>query len=169
MAAEDKELGAGEGARDRAGDGFAAVSSFDLGSASEAQLIRRAHRLGHGAFETGHIGRSRFRQLAPDGTLVAGPALTGYYTSHPAMDREGTAVFWRDGKLLAVNADLAGHELFAMDDSRAVIGRALLLNEGSVSVSLDDEVLVFRTPLGSLAEGSWPCGEANLRGNPLLS
>jgi hypothetical protein len=113
--------------------------------------------------------RSRFRRLAPDHTLVDGPALTGYYTSYPAMDREGTAVFWRDGKLLAVDRDLAGHELFAMDDSRAVIGRALLLSEGSVVVSLDNELLVFCTPLGPLAEGPWPCGEANLRGNPLLS
>ncbi|MFE3991732.1 hypothetical protein ACFXPW_08585 [Streptomyces goshikiensis] len=79
------------------------------------------------------------------------PALTGYYTSYPAMDCEGTAVFWRAAKLLAVDTDLAGHELFAMDDSRAVIGRALPLSEGSVVVSVDDEVLVFRTPLGPLA------------------
>ncbi|MBJ6636775.1 hypothetical protein H4K36_00240 [Streptomyces sp. DHE7-1] len=119
--------------------------------------------------ENGLPSRSRFRRLAPDNSLVDGPPLTGYYTSYPAMDCEGTAVFWRDGKLLAVDTDLAGHELFAMDDSRAVIGRALLLSEGSVVVSLDNEVLVFRTPLGSLAEGPWPCGEANLRGNPLLS
>ncbi|WP_228181695.1 hypothetical protein [Streptomyces anulatus] len=113
--------------------------------------------------------RSRFRRLAPDNSLVDGPPLTGYYSSYPAMDCEGTAVFWRDGKLLAVDTDLAGHELFAMDDSRTVIGRALLLSEGNVVVSLDNEVLVFRTPLGSLAEGPWPCGEANLKGNPLLS
>ncbi|WP_053703578.1 hypothetical protein [Streptomyces sp. WM6368] len=112
---------------------------------------------------------SRFRRLAPDISLVDGPTLTGYYTSYPAMDCEGTAVFWRDGKLLAVDADLAGHELFAMDDSRAIIGRALLLDEGNVAISLDNEVLVFRTPLGPLAEGPWPCGEANLQGNPLLS
>ncbi|UUU37680.1 hypothetical protein [Streptomyces sp. NBC_00162] len=113
--------------------------------------------------------RSRFRRLAPDNSLVDGPELTGYYTSDPAMDCEGTAVFWRDGKLLAVDRDLAGHELFAMDDNRAVMGRALLLSEGNVVVSLDNEVLVFRTPLGPLAEGPWPCGEANLQGNPLLS
>ncbi|MFF1414605.1 hypothetical protein ACFVX6_33375 [Streptomyces sp. NPDC058289] len=113
--------------------------------------------------------RSRFRRLAADNTLVDGPALTGYYTSDPAMDCEGTTVFWRDGKLLAVGTDLAAHELFAMDDSRSVIGRALLLNAGNVVVSLDNEVLVFRTPLGPLAEGPWPCGEGNLRGNPLLN
>ncbi len=119
--------------------------------------------------ENGLPSTSRFRRLAPGDTLVDGPTLTGYHTSYPAMDREGTTVFWRDGKLLAVDADLAEHELFAMDDSRAVIGRALLLSEGSVAVSLDSEVLVFRTPLGPLAESPWPCGDANLRGNPLLS
>ncbi|MFD3874734.1 hypothetical protein [Streptomyces sp. NPDC058623] len=98
-----------------------------------------------------------------------GPGLTGYHTSHLAMDSEGTTVFWRDGKLLAVDKDLAGHELFAMGDSRDIVGRTLLLDEGSVALSLDDEVLVFRTPLGPLAEKPWPCGGANLQGDPQLS
>ncbi|WP_330334554.1 hypothetical protein OHS33_35560 [Streptomyces sp. NBC_00536] len=88
---------------------------------------------------------------------------TAYRISYPAMACEGTAVFWRDGKLLAVDTDLAGHEVLAMDDSRAVMSRALLLSEGSVVISLDSEVPVFRTPLGSLAEGPWACGDANLR------
>lgn len=134
-----------------------------------AMLVDKNGSVSGPELENHRPSRSRFRRLAPDGTLVAGPALTGYYTSYPAMDREGNAVFWRNGKLLAVDTDLSGHELFAMDDSRAVVGRALLLSEGSVVVSLGDEVLVFRTPLGPLAEGPWPCGEANLRGNPLLS
>ncbi|CAM5262045.1 putative protein OS=Streptomyces microflavus OX=1919 GN=Smic_43830 PE=4 SV=1 [Streptomyces microflavus] len=53
---------------------------------------------------------SRFRQLAPDNTLVDGPPLTGYYTSYPSMDQAGTTVFWRNGRLLAVDADLTPHE-----------------------------------------------------------
>ncbi|MEB3963145.1 hypothetical protein OKJ48_23290 [Streptomyces kunmingensis] len=110
---------------------------------------------------------SRFRRLAQGNTLVDGPSLTGYYTSCPAMDREGTTVFWRDGKLLAVDADLALHELFAMGDDRNVMGRTLLLADGRVVVSLNSEVLVFHSPLGHLAEGPWPCGDANLRGNPV--
>lgn len=134
-----------------------------------AMLVDKNGSVSGPELENSLPSRSRFRRLASDNTLVDGLALTGYYTSYPAMDCEGTAVFWRDGKLLAVDTDLAGHELFAMDDSRAVIGRALLLSEGSVVVSLDNEFLVFRTPLGPLAEGPWPCGEANLRGNPLLS
>ncbi|MFG3286299.1 hypothetical protein [Streptomyces sp. NPDC048111] len=111
---------------------------------------------------------SRFRRLLPDSKLVDGPPLTGYYTSYPAMDREGTAVFWRDGKLLAVDADLDSHELFAMDDNRNIMGRTLLLGDGRVVVSLDNEVLTFHSPLGPLAEGPWPCGDANLLGNPVL-
>ena len=43
--------------------------------------------------------RSLFRGLADDGTLVDGPALSGYYTTYPALDSSGTAVFWRDGRL----------------------------------------------------------------------
>ncbi|MFI6880021.1 hypothetical protein ACIBL6_41925 [Streptomyces sp. NPDC050400] len=115
--------------------------------------------------------RSRFRRLAPDGSLVDGPALTGYSTSCPAMDREGTAVFWRDGKLLAVDANLDAHELFARKDAegRNVLGRTLLLEGGRVAVTVDDEVLVLRGPLEPLAEGPWPCGDANLRGNPVVS
>ncbi|WP_327350346.1 hypothetical protein [Streptomyces sp. NBC_01304] len=112
--------------------------------------------------------KSRFRRLAPDNTLMDGPLLTGYYTSYPAMDREGTAVFWRDGRLLAIDADLAAHELFAMDDSRNSMGRTLLLDDGRVVVSLGSEILSFHSPLGSLAEGPWPCGDGNLLGNPML-
>ncbi|WP_326674950.1 hypothetical protein [Streptomyces sp. NBC_01237] len=134
-----------------------------------AMLVDRNGRVSGPELENHLPSRSRFQRLAPDNTLVDGPALTGYYTSHPAMDCEGTTVFWRDGKLLTVDTDLAGHELFAMDDSRAVIGRALLLSAGNVAISLDNEVLVFRTPLGPLAEGPWTCGEGNLQGNPLLS
>ncbi|MFE5962535.1 hypothetical protein ACFYZ6_12895 [Streptomyces rubiginosohelvolus] len=134
-----------------------------------AMLVDRNGNPSGPELENSLPSRSRFRRLTPDNTLVDGPALTGYYTSDPAMDCEGTTVFWRDGKLLTVDKDLAGHELFAMDDSRAVIGRVLLLNEGRVAFSLDNEVLVFRTPLGPLAEGPWPCGGGNLRGNPLSS
>ncbi|MFG2123633.1 hypothetical protein [Streptomyces sp. NPDC048710] len=112
--------------------------------------------------------RSRFRRLAPDNTLVDGPPLTGCYTSYPAMDSEGTTVFWRDGKLLAVDVDLTAHELFAMGDDNKVIGRALLLGEGRVVVSLGSEVLTFHTPLGPPDKGPWPCGDANPRGNPVL-
>lgn len=112
---------------------------------------------------------SRFRQLAPDNTLVDGPPLTGYYTSYPSMDQAGTSVFWRNGRLLAVDADLTPHELFAMDDSESVLGRTLLVDDGLVVTSLGSEVVAFRTQLGPLAEGPWPCGDANLLGNPVVS
>ncbi|NUK03766.1 hypothetical protein [Streptomyces lunaelactis] len=111
----------------------------------------------------------QFRQLAPANELLDGPPLAGYYTSHPALDCDGTSVFWRDGKLLAVDAEMTLHELFAMDDSRNIMGRTLLLDGGRVALSLDSEIVVFQTQLGALAGGPWPCGDANLLGNPVLS
>lgn len=44
--------------------------------------------------------RSRFRILNPDRSLSDGPPLSGYSTTYPALDADGTAVFWRDGQLL---------------------------------------------------------------------
>ncbi|MFH8894559.1 hypothetical protein ACWGHM_36650 [Streptomyces sp. NPDC054904] len=88
----------------------------------------------------GYEGRA-LRAARSDNALVNGTALTDYYASHPAMDSEGTTVFWGDGKLLAVDKDLAGHEMFAMDDSRDVLGRTLLLDEGSVAISYPGHLL----------------------------
>ncbi|MFI8312879.1 hypothetical protein ACIGBK_19880 [Streptomyces microflavus] len=85
------------------------------------------------------------------------------------MDQAGTSAFWRNGRLLAVDADLTPHELFAMDDSGSVLGRTLLMDDGLVVTSLGSEVVAFRTQLGPLAEGPWPCGDANLLGNPVVS
>jgi len=72
--------------------------------------------------------RSFFRCLRQDGTLREGPPLSGYYTTYPALDRDGLAVF-----------------------------------------ALNDELLMVDTDLGSLDTGVWPCGDANLAGNPVLT
>jgi len=99
-----------------------------------------------------------------------GPLLSGYYTTYPALDAEGTAVLWRDGKLLAVDPDLQARTLFAQDDDRAVMSRILLLERGRVVFSLHDELfLVGSTGLASLDNGPWPCGDGNLHGNPVLA
>jgi hypothetical protein len=112
--------------------------------------------------------RSRFRVLNPDGSLRDGPSLSGYYTTYPALDAEGTAVLWRDGKLLAVNPDLQARTLFAQDDDRAAMSRILLLEPGRVVFSLHNELfLVGSTGLAPLGNGPWPCGDGNLHGNPV--
>lgn len=112
--------------------------------------------------------RSRFRGLGQDGSLRDGPPLSGYYTTYPALDRDGTAVFWRDGKLLTVDAGFLGRELFARPDDRGVMSRVLLLAGGQVVFALDSELLFFRdTGLGPLDAGPWPCGDGNLNGNPV--
>lgn len=112
--------------------------------------------------------RSRFCGLAEDGTLLDGPALSGFYTTYPALDSNGTTVFWRDGRLVVVDAGFQLRELFAKADDRAVMSRVLLLAGGQVVFALDSELLIFRdTGLGPLDDGVWPCGDGNLNGNPV--
>lgn len=79
-------------------------------------------------------------------------------------------VSMRGGALLAVVVDLHQRELFTMTDDRAVMGRILLLDHGTVAFVLDNELLVFRsTGLARLADGPWPCADGNIRGNPAVS
>jgi hypothetical protein len=79
-------------------------------------------------------------------------------------------VLWRDGKLLAINADLQARTLFTLDDDRAVMSRILLLEGGRVVFSLQNELLLFdSTGLAPLDNGPWPCGDGNLHGNPVLA
>lgn len=114
--------------------------------------------------------RSRFRVFNPDGSMRDGSSLTGYYTTYPALDADSTAVFWRDGALLATDVDLHQHELFAMTDDRAIMSRILLLEHGTVAFAVNNELLIFRsTGLARLADGPWPCADGNLRGNPAIS
>ncbi|MFI9724378.1 hypothetical protein ACIHFE_32880 [Streptomyces sp. NPDC052396] len=113
--------------------------------------------------------RSRFVGLDTDGTVRRGPALSGYYTTYPALDDEGTAVFWRDGRLLAVDTDFQMRELFALEDEkRAVMSKIMLLDQGQVAFALHDELFILRsTGLGPLDSGVWPCADGGLRGNPV--
>jgi hypothetical protein len=112
---------------------------------------------------------SRFRIFDSDGALRDGPRLSGYHTTYPALDGDGTAVFWRDGKLLAVDADLRMRELFGRDVERTAMSRVLLLDCGQLVFALGDELLVFRnTGLAALDTGPWPCGDGNIHGNPVI-
>lgn len=113
--------------------------------------------------------RSRFVGLEPDGTVRRGPALSGYYTTYPALDREGTAVFWRDGRLLAVDADFQMRELFALEgEKRAVMSKIMLLGQGQLAFALHDKLFILRsTGLGPLDSGVWPCADGGLHGNPV--
>jgi hypothetical protein len=113
--------------------------------------------------------QQRLRILGADGTLSDGPALTGYHTTHPALDRDGTAVFWRNGRLLAVDSELTLRELFtAKDESSIASSRVLLLEDGIVAFMLSGDLFVFRTTLGPLDDSVWPCGDGNINGNPAV-
>lgn len=109
---------------------------------------------------------SRFRVLGDD---REGPHLPGYYTTYPALDRDGTTVFFRDGRLVTVDADLRLREVFALPgDNRNVMSRILLLDDGRVLFALNSDVFVVDTDLAGLDPGPWPCGDGNLRGNPVF-
>jgi hypothetical protein len=113
--------------------------------------------------------RSHYARLEPDGTVRHGPALPGYYTSYPALDSDGTAVFWRDGRLRAVDRDLQARDLFTREeDKRQVISKVMLLGDGLVAFAIHDElIIVSRTGLGALDGGIWPCADGGLHGNPV--
>ena len=112
-----------------------------------------------------------FVRFDQDGAVQRSRALNGYYTSYPALDHDGTAVFWRHGCLRAIDADLEMRVLFGSErDDRAVMSRVLLLEDGHVAFALDDELLIFREPgLGMLNDGIWPCADGGLQGNPVSS
>jgi hypothetical protein len=120
-------------------------------------------------FENRLPSRSRFRVLDPDGSMRAGPALSDYYTTYPALDEDGSAVFWRDGTLHVIDADLRPRELSTRTEARVVtMSRVLLLADGLVVFALGNELMFFRdTGLGPLDTGPWPCGDGGLEGNPV--
>ncbi len=134
-----------------------------------AMLIDRAGKLLGIELDNRAGAQPRQRAMERDGSLSDGPVLAGVSTTHPALDRDGTAVFWRNGKLLAVDAGLTRHELFSeKSESSSTASRTLLLEDGIVTFALNGDLLIFRTGLGSLEDSVWPCGEGNLNGNPVV-
>ena len=133
-------------------------------------LIGRDGRISGPESENVLPSRSHYVSLEPDSTVRRGPALPGYYTSYPALDNDGTAVFWRDGRLRAVDRDLQARVLFTREEEkRAVISKIMLLRDGQVAFAVHDELLILpRTGLGPLDSGIWPCADGGLHGNPVL-
>jgi hypothetical protein len=133
-----------------------------------AMLIDHAGKLLGIEVDNRATAQPRLRVMERDGSVSDGPALAGHSTAHPALDRDGTAVFWRNGALVAIDAGLSLHELFSVeDDGSPYVGRTLLLEDGIVAFSLSGDLLLCRTELGSLEDSVWPCGDGNLNGNPV--
>lgn len=133
-----------------------------------AMLADRTGRLLGVELDGRTAARPRLRVMGRDGGLSDGPRLTGHHTTHPALDRDGTAVFWRDGKLATIDAEFTPRELLtAKDEHSFVSGRVLLLEDGIVAFNLSEELFLLRTALGPLEDSVWPCGDGNLNGNPV--
>jgi hypothetical protein len=134
-----------------------------------AMLIDRAGKVLGIELDNRAAAQPRLRGIERDGSLSDGPALAGYHTTHPALDRDGTAVFWRDGRLLAVDAGLTLHELFSEQNAGSVYAsRILMLGDGIVAFAVNGELLICRTGLGPLEDSIWPCGDGNINGNPVV-
>jgi hypothetical protein len=132
-------------------------------------LIDRTDNLFGIEIDNRAVAQSRARVMERDGSLSDGPALTGYHTTHPALDRNGTAVFWRNGKLLTIDAGLTLHELFSEKSEFTFhMSRILLLEDGIVAFALNGELFIYRTALGPLEDSVWPCGDCNLNGNQVV-
>ncbi len=111
-----------------------------------------------------------FSILREDGSVQKGPHLPGYYTTYPAIDKEGTAAFWRNGELILIDKNLEKYVLYT-DPSvpeRALMSRMLLTNQGKLLFTLEKELWIVKTDLKPLAESDWPCKDGNLQGNPVI-
>lgn len=157
--------------------GYGAFSSARYGPDGQAErqwpshgmmLVDRKGQFRGPEMENSLPSRSVFRVLEADGGTRTGPALTGYSTAYPAIDVHGTTVFWRDGRLTAVDEDL--HARTLVDRLPESVGdRILLLGEGTLVTAAQGEIFVVGdTGLGALGEGPWPCADGGLRGNPVF-
>jgi hypothetical protein len=153
---------------------FATVRHTRLGAGAMrwethgAMLIDRAGKLLAVECDNRVAARPRIHVMGGDGSLSGGPEMAGYGMAHPALDCRGNAVLWRDGRLLAVDAELAVRELHSAKDEAAVASRVLLLEGGIVALALDGALVIFRTGLAELENSIWPCADGNLNGNPVV-
>src|SRR5205823_2388561 len=102
--------------------------------------------------------RMRFVTLRDDGSLDRGALLDGYYTTYPAISREGVVAFWRDGELVLIDDRMVKDVIYS-DPAAAeqgVMSRMLLTPGGSLVFSVGHEVWIVDAGLGSLAESVWP-------------
>lgn len=136
---------------------------------SGATLIDRTGNLFGLEFDNRATAQPRLRLMEWGGSLSDGPVITGRNTGHPALDRDGAAVLWRNRSLLTIDAGRVVRELFRERESVSYISRVLLLEDGIVAVGLDGDLFMFRTALGPLEDSVWPCGDGNLNGNPVVS
>jgi hypothetical protein len=132
-----------------------------------ATLIDRSGNLFGIEFDNRAPAQPRLRLMGRDGSLSDGPVLAGRNTGHPALDRDGATVLWRNRSLLTIDAGSTVRELFSERKSVSNISRILLLEEGIAAFGLNGDLLICRTALGPLEDSVWPCGDGNLNGNPV--
>jgi hypothetical protein len=113
--------------------------------------------------------RMRFVTWHEDGSVGDGPSLDEYYTTYPAISRNGVVAFWRNGELVLIDDRMVKEVIYSdpIAAKQGVMSRMLLSPDGSLVFSVGHEVWIVNAGLGSLAESPWPCGGGNLRNNPV--
>jgi hypothetical protein len=106
-----------------------------------------------------------------DGTVRAGPHLDGYHTTYPLLTSEGALLFFRDGRLTTIDVDGELRVLYAdpKTSDASVMSRMLLHTDGTLVFAVDDELWLLATELAPLTSSPWPCGDGNMRGNPVVA
>ena len=134
---------------------------------THAQMLINPRGVISGPESQNTSGAQYFVCFGTDGDVHRGPKLSGYHTAYPALDNNGAAVFWRDGWLQTVTANLRMRRLLELRTE--LMGRVLLLEDGHIVVDLAGELVIVRDPqLGPLSDGIWPCADGGLQGNPVI-
>lgn len=115
-----------------------------------------------------------FVVLEAEGELRKGPPLDGYYTAPPCIDQTGLVVFWREGRLISVDAQLNLRVLYTDDvpSKQQRFGHMLLPQRDTLAFCVntydkESELCLINTPIAPLAMSAWPCYGGNLGTNPV--
>ncbi|MEM7344762.1 MAG: hypothetical protein AAF485_10995, partial [Chloroflexota bacterium] len=86
--------------------------------------------------------KMHFSILHTNGRVQKGPHLSGYHTTYPVIDKDCTAAFWRDGKLILIDKHLKKRILYS-DNSlpeRPLLTRMLLTKQGMLAFVVNKEL-----------------------------
>lgn len=124
------------------------------------------------AIEMDNNSRSKlhFVELKNGGTIKKGKQVPGYYIIHPVLDDLGNVIFWRNNELIIIDNEGALHKLFAIKPTERdrISDRMLLHQNGTLVFSVNENLYVLKTSLGSLEKSAWACKHSNNERNPII-
>ena len=111
-----------------------------------------------------------FVALKKERKVKKGKRIPGYYIIYPVLDDLGNVVFWRDNTLMIIDKEGKLHTPFSLTptDRDWTSNRMLLHQRGTLVFSVNDNLYVLKTNLGSLEQSAWACQCANNERNPVI-